>query len=45
MDALIGFWSHALAATFFAALTLWRLGDAARHPAQRLVTGALAMTA
>jgi len=45
MDALIGFWSHALAAAFFAALTLWRLGDAARHPAQRLVTGALAMTA
>jgi putative PEP-CTERM system histidine kinase len=45
MDALIGFWSHALAAAFFAALALWRLGDAARHPAQRLVTGALAMTA
>ena len=45
MDALIGFWSHALAAAFFAALTLSRLGDAARHPAQRLVTGALAMTA
>ena len=45
MDALIGFWSHALAAAFFAALALRRLGDAARHPAQRLVTGALAMTA
>ena len=45
MDALIGFWSHALAAAFFAALTLSRLGDAARHPAQRLITGALAMTA
>jgi putative PEP-CTERM system histidine kinase len=45
VDALIGFWSHALAAAFFAALTLSRLGDAARHPAQRLVTGALAMTA
>src|ERR1700746_254270 len=45
MDALIGFWSHALAAAFFAALTLGRLGDAARHPAQRLITGALAMTA
>jgi putative PEP-CTERM system histidine kinase len=44
MDALIGFWSHALAAAFFAALTLWRLGDAARHPAQRLAAGALAMT-
>lgn len=45
MDALIGFWSHALAAAFFAALTLSRLGDAARHSAQRLITGALAMTA
>jgi putative PEP-CTERM system histidine kinase len=45
MDALISFWSHALAAAFFAALTLARLGEAARHPAQRLVTGALAMTA
>lgn len=45
MDALIGFWSHALAAAFFAALTLWRLGDVARNPAQRLVAGALAITA
>jgi putative PEP-CTERM system histidine kinase len=45
MDALIAFWSHALAAAFFATLTLWRLGDAARHPAQRLLAGALAVTA
>jgi putative PEP-CTERM system histidine kinase len=45
VDSLIGFWSHALAAAFFAALTLSRLGDAARHSAQRLITGALAMTA
>ena len=28
MDALIAFWSHALARGLFAALTLWRLGDA-----------------
>jgi putative PEP-CTERM system histidine kinase len=42
--ALIAFWSHALAAALFAALTLWRLGDAARQPAQRLLAGALAVT-
>jgi putative PEP-CTERM system histidine kinase len=45
MDALIGFWSHGLAASLFAALTLWRLGDAARRPAQRLLLGAFAVTA
>ncbi len=45
MDALIGFWSHALAAAFFAGLTLWRLRDAARNPAQRLLAGAFAITA
>ncbi|HET7605887.1 MAG TPA: XrtA/PEP-CTERM system histidine kinase PrsK [Sphingomicrobium sp.] len=45
MDALIGFWSHGLAAALFAALTLWRLGDAARRPAQRLLLGAFAVTA
>src|SRR5881275_2166319 len=39
------FWSHALAAACFAALMLWRLGDAARHPAQRLLAAAFAMTA
>ncbi|HEY7005152.1 MAG TPA: XrtA/PEP-CTERM system histidine kinase PrsK [Sphingomicrobium sp.] len=44
MHALIAFWSHALAAALFAALTLWRLRDAARHPAQRLLAGAFAMT-
>ena len=37
MDALIAFWSHALAAMLFAALMLWRLGDASRQPAQRLL--------
>ena len=44
MQALIAFWSHGLAAALFAALTLWRLGDAARHPAQRLLAGAFAVT-
>ena len=45
MDTLIAFWSHALAASLFLALTLWRLGDAARQPARRLLAGAFAMTA
>jgi putative PEP-CTERM system histidine kinase len=44
MHALIAFWSHGLAAALFAALTLWRLRDAARHPAQRLLAGAFAVT-
>jgi putative PEP-CTERM system histidine kinase len=44
VDALIGFWTHALAAACFAALTIWRLGDAARQPAQRLLAGAFALT-
>jgi len=42
---LIAFWSHALAAALFGALTLWRLGDLARRPAQRLLAGAFALTA
>jgi putative PEP-CTERM system histidine kinase len=45
MDALITFWSHALAAACFAALMIWRLGDAARRPEQRLLAGAFAITA
>jgi putative PEP-CTERM system histidine kinase len=45
VDALIGFWSHALAAALFAALMIWRLGEAARQPAQRLLAGAFALTA
>jgi putative PEP-CTERM system histidine kinase len=45
VDALIAFWSHALAAALFAALTIWRLGDAARQPGQRLLAGAFALTA
>jgi putative PEP-CTERM system histidine kinase len=44
MDALITFWSHALAAACFAALMLWRLGEAARKPAQRLLAAAFALT-
>ena len=45
MDVLIAFWSHALAAVLFGALMLWRLGDAARQPAQRLLAAAFALTA
>jgi putative PEP-CTERM system histidine kinase len=45
VDALIQFWSHALAAALFAALALWRLGDAARQPAKRFLAGAFALTA
>jgi putative PEP-CTERM system histidine kinase len=45
VDAVIGFWSHALAAACFAALLLWRLGEAARNPSQRLIAGAFALTA
>src|SRR6476469_3750217 len=37
VDTLVTFWSHALAAACFATLMLWRLGDAARQPAQRLI--------
>jgi putative PEP-CTERM system histidine kinase len=43
--ALIAFWSHALAAGCFAALMIWRLGEAARQPEQRLLAGAFALTA
>src|SRR6476661_5734392 len=45
MDALITFWSHALAAACFAALGIWRLGEAARQPGQRLLAAAFALTA
>ena len=45
MPALITFWSHALAAACFAALMIWRLGEAARQPAQRLLAAAFAITA
>lgn len=45
MAALMGFWSHALAAACFAALIIWRLGEAARQPGQRLLASAFALTA
>ena len=45
VNALIAFWSHALAAILFASLLLWRLGDASRQPGQRLLLAAFAMTA
>jgi putative PEP-CTERM system histidine kinase len=45
VDALISFWSHALAAVLFLALAIWRLKDVAREPAQRLLAGAFALTA
>ena len=45
MHALISFWSHALAATLFLSLMLWRMGEAARQSGQRLLVGAFAMTA
>ena len=45
MQALIAFWSHALAAMLFASLLLWRLSDVSRQPGQRLLLAAFAMTA
>jgi putative PEP-CTERM system histidine kinase len=45
VNGLIAFWSHALAASLFAALTLWRIGDGARQPLQRFLAGAFAVTA
>ena len=45
MDALISFWSHALAAASFAALMIWRLGEAARQPGRRLLAASFALTA
>ncbi|MEO8454508.1 MAG: XrtA/PEP-CTERM system histidine kinase PrsK [Sphingomicrobium sp.] len=45
MSALIPFWSHALAASMFVALLIWRLGEASRQPGQRLLLAAFALTA
>ena len=45
MEALITFWSHALAAILFVSLLLWRLGEASRQPGQRLLLAAFALTA
>jgi putative PEP-CTERM system histidine kinase len=45
MHALIGFWSHALAAIAFASILLWRVTQPIKRPAQALMLGALALTA
>ena len=45
MQALIGFWSHALAAIAFAAVLLWRVTQPAKRPGQALILAALALTA
>ena len=45
MDALITFWSYALAAATFVALLVWRLGAPTRQGGHRLVLGAFALTA
>ena len=37
MTALIGFWSHALAATAFAAVLMWRVIEPSRQPAQEMM--------
>jgi len=45
MSPITAFWSHALAATIFASLLIWRLGTGARQPGHRLLLGAFALTA
>jgi len=45
MSPIISFWSHALAATMFASLLIWRLSAGARQPGHRLLLGAFALTA
>jgi putative PEP-CTERM system histidine kinase len=45
VDALIAFWSHALAAMLFASLLIWRLSEVSRQPGQRLLLAAFALTA
>ena len=45
MQALIGFWSHALAAVAFAAVLLWRVVEPSRRPGQGMMLAALAVTA
>jgi putative PEP-CTERM system histidine kinase len=45
MSPIISFWSHALAATMFASLLIWRLAAGARQPGHRLLLGAFALTA
>ncbi|MEO6255941.1 MAG: XrtA/PEP-CTERM system histidine kinase PrsK [Sphingomicrobium sp.] len=45
MQALIPFWSYALAASTFVALLIWRLGAGTRLAGDRLLLGAFALTA
>ena len=45
MQALISFWSYALAASMFVALLIWRLGTGARLSGHRLLLAAFALTA
>ena len=45
VSPLIAFWSHALAATMFAALLVWRLAAGARQTGHRLLLAAFALTA
>ena len=45
MSPLIAFWSHALAATVFASLLVWRLAAGARQSGHRLLLAAFALTA
>ena len=45
MQALIGFWSHALAAIAFASILLWRVTQPVKRPGQALMLAALALTA
>lgn len=45
MSSITAFWSHALAATMFASLLIWRLSAGARQPGHRLLLGAFALTA
>jgi putative PEP-CTERM system histidine kinase len=42
---LTSFWSHAIAASLFLSLILWRLHIGVRHPAQRLMLAGFALTA
>ena len=44
MDALIGFWTHALAALMFAGLTAWELRRGIGEGQQRLLLSAFALT-
>ncbi|HVF36855.1 MAG TPA: XrtA/PEP-CTERM system histidine kinase PrsK [Sphingomicrobium sp.] len=45
MEALIAFWTHALAAALFASLTLWELRRGLPESEQRMLLAAFALTA